>query len=147
MKNDYFSRQITTMAPHRAILRAVECRLMSQVPWEPLVLDVGCGDGHFASIAYDQLVDVGVDVPSKVFVETAIHEDAEIIAISVSMRETVPLLKKVVDLKELKGISGKVKILIGGQAVSERTCEEFGVDAYGKDAREGVEKAEALLSV
>jgi SAM-dependent methyltransferase len=59
---DYFSRQLESMAAHRAILRAVECRLMGAVPLEPPVLDVGCGDGHFASIAYDRPLDVGVDV-------------------------------------------------------------------------------------
>jgi SAM-dependent methyltransferase len=50
------------MAPHRAILRAAECRLMSRVELRPPVLDVGCGDGHFASICYSTPIDVGVDV-------------------------------------------------------------------------------------
>jgi SAM-dependent methyltransferase len=50
------------MAPHRAILRSVECKFMGAVPLEPPVLDVGCGDGHFASIAYDRPIDVGIDV-------------------------------------------------------------------------------------
>lgn len=60
---DYLAEQLKDMAPHRAILRAVECRFMGRVPLEPPVLDVGCGDGHFASIAYDRLpLDVGLDV-------------------------------------------------------------------------------------
>jgi SAM-dependent methyltransferase len=60
------------MAPHRAILRAVECRLMSQVRLTPPVLDIGCGDGHFASIAYDQLpIDVGSDVMARDLPEAA----------------------------------------------------------------------------
>ena len=41
------------MAPHRAVLRAVECRFMARVPLTAPVLDIGCGDGHFASIAYE----------------------------------------------------------------------------------------------
>jgi len=54
------------MAPHRAVLRAVECRLMAQVPLISPVLDIGCGDGHFASIAYEKLpIDVGVDVMAR----------------------------------------------------------------------------------
>lgn len=92
-----------------------------------------------------QVVDIGVNIPPDVFVETAIHEDAQIIAISVSMTETVPFLKDVVDQLQQKKLGGKVKILIGGQAVSEQTCEEYGVDAYGKDARDGIKKAENLL--
>jgi len=44
-----------------------------------------------------------------------------------------------------KRLRSKVKILIGGPAVSEKTCEEYGVDAYGKDARDGINKTENLL--
>jgi SAM-dependent methyltransferase len=62
---------LRTMAPHRAILRAVECKLMAQVPLTPPVLDVGCGDGHFASIAYKRTIDVGVDVLARDLVEAA----------------------------------------------------------------------------
>jgi len=92
-----------------------------------------------------QVVDVGVDIPPDVFVGAAIHEDAQIIAISVSMKETVPFLKGVVNQLQQKKLRGKVKILIGGPAVSEQTCEEYGIDAYGKDARDGIKKAENLL--
>lgn len=60
---DYLWEQLRDMAPHRAILRAVESVLMNRVPLAPPVLDIGCGDGHFASIAYDHLpLDVGIDV-------------------------------------------------------------------------------------
>ena len=92
-----------------------------------------------------QVVDIGVNIPPNVFVGTAVHEDAQIIAISVSMKETVPFLKDVVNQLQQKRLRSKVKILIGGPAVSEQTCEEYGVDAYGKDARDGINKAENLL--
>jgi SAM-dependent methyltransferase len=60
------------MAPHRAILRAVECKFMGRVPLTSPVLDIGCGDGHFASIAYDQLpLDVGIDVFARDLREAA----------------------------------------------------------------------------
>jgi SAM-dependent methyltransferase len=69
---DYLSEQLKDMAPHRAILRAVECKLMGQVPLVPPVLDIGCGDGHFASIAYDELpLDVGIDVMARDLPEAA----------------------------------------------------------------------------
>ncbi len=70
---DYLARQLKDMAPHRAILRAVECQLMTRVPLMPPVLDIGCGDGHFASIAYaDHLpIDVGIDVLARDLPEAA----------------------------------------------------------------------------
>ena len=69
---DYLREQLRDMAPHRAVLRAVECRFMAQVPLTSPVLDIGCGDGHFASIAYDKLpVDIGVDVMVRDLPEAA----------------------------------------------------------------------------
>lgn len=44
---------------------------MGRVPLEPPVLDVGCGDGHFASIAYEQPIDVGIDVLERDLREAA----------------------------------------------------------------------------
>ena len=54
------------MAPHRVILRAVECKFMARVPLVPPVRDIGCGDGHFVSIAYEPLpINVGIDVIAR----------------------------------------------------------------------------------
>jgi ubiquinone/menaquinone biosynthesis C-methylase UbiE len=59
---DHLHEHLVSMAPHRALLRAVECKLMGAVPFERPVLDIGCGDGHFASIAYEDPIDVGIDL-------------------------------------------------------------------------------------
>jgi SAM-dependent methyltransferase len=71
MQQDYFERHLQDMAPHRAILRAVECRFMGRVELAAPVLDIGCGDGHFASIAYTQPLDVGIDVMARDLPEAA----------------------------------------------------------------------------
>jgi SAM-dependent methyltransferase len=60
-QDDYLVRHLREMAPHRALLRAVECKFMGRVPLVHPVLDVGCGDGHFASVAYREPIDVGLD--------------------------------------------------------------------------------------
>jgi SAM-dependent methyltransferase len=60
--SDFLARQLEQMAPHRAILRAVECKWMSRLDLEPPVLDVGCGDGHFAEVCWrGRPIDVGLD--------------------------------------------------------------------------------------
>lgn len=70
---DYLAEQLKDMAPHRAIVRAWECRFMSEVPLEAPVLDIGCGDGHFASIAYRESlpIDIGIDVMARDLPEAA----------------------------------------------------------------------------
>ena len=91
------------------------------------------------------VVDLGVDVSPGVFVESAVRESARIIAISVSLRETVTHLKEVVDLLHQRKLTDQIKTVIGGRAVSEQTASEYGLNAYAKDAAECVEKVKELL--
>jgi glycosyltransferase involved in cell wall biosynthesis/trans-aconitate methyltransferase len=58
-----FEMHLQEVPPHRALLRSVEAELMGGVTLEPPVLDVGCGDGHFAAVAYHQPIDIGIDLP------------------------------------------------------------------------------------
>ncbi len=92
-----------------------------------------------------QVVDLGVDVSPERFVDAAVREKAKIIAISISVGETVLFLKDVVKRLKQRNLCDKVKIVIGGQAVSKQTCKEYGVDAYAKDAQDCVEKVKRLI--
>ena len=58
---DYLWPHIEALPYFRGMLRAVEARLMHEVPLPQWALDVGCGDGHFASVAFEQKIDVGID--------------------------------------------------------------------------------------
>jgi 5-methyltetrahydrofolate--homocysteine methyltransferase len=91
------------------------------------------------------VTDLGVNVEPEKFVDVAIREKAQIIAISVTIDETVPFLKDVVGHLRKKGLIGKIKTIIGGRAVSEQTCKEYGIDAYAKDAWDCVKKVRTLL--
>jgi SAM-dependent methyltransferase len=46
---------------HRVLMRSIEARILSQVRLDRPVLDVGCGDGHFASVLFPEGTDVGLD--------------------------------------------------------------------------------------
>jgi SAM-dependent methyltransferase len=45
----------------RALLRAVESSFYQELALPAPVYDVGCGDGHFASLTFEQKIDVGLD--------------------------------------------------------------------------------------
>jgi len=93
-----------------------------------------------------QVINLGVDISPEEFVKAAIREEARIIAISISMEETIPYLKDLKNILEQKNLQGKMRIVIGGNAVSEHISEELGFDAYASDAQECLKKVEALLS-
>ncbi|KPV62157.1 MAG: Trimethylamine corrinoid protein [Candidatus Bathyarchaeota archaeon BA1] len=92
-----------------------------------------------------QVVDLGVDVAPDVFVDAAVKEGAQIIAISVSVDETVPFLRDVTELLKQKKLSGKVKTVMGGRAISESIREGYGMDAYARDAWDCMKKVRELL--
>lgn len=93
-----------------------------------------------------QVIDLGVDVAPKRFVSAAMQKEAQVIAISVSVDETVSFLKDVMDLLRQNHLEGKVKTVVGGRAVSEKIRKEYEIDAYAVDAWDCVKKVRELLS-
>lgn len=67
---DFLRLHLEALPLHRALLRSVECRLLFRYRYERPILDVGCGDGHFASLLFPEGADVGVD-PSPASVAEA----------------------------------------------------------------------------
>ncbi|MCJ7715570.1 MAG: class I SAM-dependent methyltransferase [Anaerolineales bacterium] len=58
---DYLTPQLQDLPYFRALLRAVEARFYQDLELPQPVLDLGCGDGHFASQAFDEPLDMGMD--------------------------------------------------------------------------------------
>jgi SAM-dependent methyltransferase len=54
-------RHLRELPYFRAMVRAVEDRFYQGLELPGPVLDLGCGDGHFASVAFDHPLDVGLD--------------------------------------------------------------------------------------
>lgn len=53
----------------RALLRAVEARFYAELPLVPPVLDLGCGDGYFAALAFDRALAAGCDPKRRMLAE------------------------------------------------------------------------------
>ena len=58
---DYLWLHLKDLPYFRAMLRAVEAQFYQGCSLPAPTLDVGCGDGHFATIAFDRPLDVGID--------------------------------------------------------------------------------------
>jgi 5-methyltetrahydrofolate--homocysteine methyltransferase len=93
-----------------------------------------------------EVIDLGVDVLPEEFVDVAEKRKANVIAISISDTETVPFLKKIAEILRKRRLRDTVKVVIGGDAVSEKTRADYGFDAYAKDAIDCVKKVQALLA-
>ncbi|MDD3043100.1 MAG: cobalamin-dependent protein [Methanosarcinaceae archaeon] len=93
-----------------------------------------------------EVIDLGKDVQVKKYLETAVAEDADIIACSSLMSSTMPYLKDVVDLRNDMGHQDRFKVMVGGGPVNQTYADQVGADAYAEDAMEAVKVAQKLVS-
>ena len=60
-KPDFLFAHLRDLPYFRALIRSVESNFYQDLPLPAPVLDVGCGDGHFASLTFDRRIDAGLD--------------------------------------------------------------------------------------
>jgi 5-methyltetrahydrofolate--homocysteine methyltransferase len=86
-----------------------------------------------------EVVDLGVDVPAERFIEKIREAKPDILGLSSLLTTSLPEIKKIVEKLKEEGLRDKVKVIVGGAAVTREFADEAGVDAYCLDAVEGVE--------
>ncbi len=94
-----------------------------------------------------KVVDIGIDVEPKKFVEAAKENNANVVGVSALLTTTMTNMKEVVDSVKAEGLSDKVKVMIGGAPVTQAYCDEIGADGYAPDAASGAELAQKLAGV
>ena len=81
-----------------------------------------------------EIDDLGVDVPPEKFIDAAIEENADVVCCSALLTTTMSVMKDIVALANERGVSDKIKIMVGGAPVTQSFCEKIGADAYTPDA-------------
>ena len=69
------------------------------------------------------------------------------IALSTLMSTTMYEMKRVVEILEQKGIHDKVKVIIGGVAVSQSFADEIGADGYSVSHRKSGHLVKSFLDI
>lgn len=93
-----------------------------------------------------EVIDLGVNVPNNVFIDKAVENDVNVIGMSALLTTTMPNIGKIIEILKEKGLNGKFKIIIGGAPINQTFADEVGVDAYGHDAIDAVDKIKDLLN-
>jgi methanogenic corrinoid protein MtbC1 len=86
-----------------------------------------------------EVTDLGVDVEPELFVEEVRKKSPEILAMSALLTTTIKEMDVVIDSLKKAGLRDKVKVLLGGNAVSKEFGHSIGADAVALNAIEGVE--------
>jgi 5-methyltetrahydrofolate--homocysteine methyltransferase len=94
--------------------------------------------------AFD-VVDLGVDVPPKKFVEAVKAHNAEVVGMSCFLTPAFLSAEETVKAIEEAGLRDKVRIMIGGAPVTGEVAERIGCDFFGEDAVAGVNYAREVV--
>lgn len=77
-----------------------------------------------------EVLDLGIDVAPEKIVETAKSENINIIALSGVLTLALDSMKDTINAFKEAGIRDNVKIIVGGNPVSEAACKAIGADEW-----------------
>jgi len=92
-------------------------------------------------VAGFDVTDLGVDVPTEVFIQKVKELKPDILGLSALLTTTMDEQRKIIIRLKEEGLRDKVRVMVGGAPVSPEWAREIGADSVGLDAQDAVEKA------
>jgi 5-methyltetrahydrofolate--homocysteine methyltransferase len=89
--------------------------------------------------------DIGTDVAPEAFLAAVNEYDPDILALSALLSVTAASMKDVLDALTEAGLKDRVKVMVGGGAVTEELAKKIGADGYAPTAPEAVDLAAELV--
>jgi methanogenic corrinoid protein MtbC1 len=114
-----------------------------------IVLGTVAGDIHdigknifkaLSEAAGFSVVDIGIDQPASAFVEAVKANNPQIVGLSGVLTLSIASMKEIIEALSAEGLRDRVKVMIGGNAVSVEACEFVGADFWSKNAAASVKK-------
>jgi len=94
-----------------------------------------------------EVYDVGTDIPTEKIVDVVREYKPDYLGLSALLTTTMVVMGEVIEALKENGLRDKVKVLIGGAAVSDEFAREIGVDAYCVDAFAAVKVLEGYQQI
>jgi 5-methyltetrahydrofolate--homocysteine methyltransferase len=88
--------------------------------------------------------DLGIDVPVERIVEVVREESPDFLGLSALLTTTMLAMGEIIEALKENGLRDKVKVLIGGAAVSDEYAQEIGADAYCVDGFHAIKVLDAF---
>jgi corrinoid protein of di/trimethylamine methyltransferase len=93
------------------------------------------------------VIDLGRDIPPQQFVETAVSENADVIALSTLMTTTMDAMAEVVERLQKTNIRERFKVIVGGGPISPAFADRIHADGYANSAPNAVKLVKQLAGV
>ncbi len=92
------------------------------------------------------VVDLGVDVPTSVFIDKVREIRPDILAISSLLTTTMPKIVDIIEALENADLRNQVKIMIGGATIRQEWASNVGADGFAPDMVSAIKVCQNLLS-
>jgi 5-methyltetrahydrofolate--homocysteine methyltransferase len=89
------------------------------------------------------IVDLGVDVAPEKFLEAAVENRPQLVAMSALLTTTMPSMGRCINV--LKNAEIDAKVMVGGAPVNQEYASKIGADGYSSDAPGAVDLAKNLV--
>ena len=117
---------------------------------------IGCAKGDLHDIGKSlvatqlsingyEVVDLGTDVPTNKFIDTAMAEKADIIAVSSLLTTSQYYMEELINRLSHEGKRDLFKVAVGGGPIGPKYAEKIGADGYSRTAALAVKMADRLL--
>lgn len=93
------------------------------------------------------VIDLGVNVPADRFIEAVKAYKPNILGLSALLTTTVKEQKVVIDSLNEESLRSRVRVMVGGAAVTPEWADAIGADAYAEDAGEAIERGKEFLGL
>ena len=91
--------------------------------------------------------DIGIDIPAEKFVAEVHKYKADILAMSALLSTTAREQGNVISVLEETGLRDKVKVMVGGGAVTKEFAASIGADGYAPSAPLAVDLAKKMMGI
>lgn len=91
-----------------------------------------------AEAAGFEIYDLGIDVQESAFIEKVKEVKPQIVGLSGVLTLSLDSMKRTVEGLKAAGLRDSVKVIIGGNPVTEEACKQIGADTYTTNAAEGI---------
>ena len=88
--------------------------------------------------------DLGTDVSTEKIVEVVREYEPDFLGLSALLTTTMVVMREIIEALKQNGLRDKVKVLIGGAAVSDEYAQEIGADAYCVDGFHAIKVIDAF---
>ena len=120
-----------------------------------VVLGTVAGDVHDIGInlvgmmlegAGFEVVQLGADTSTEDFIQAVKDSGADILGMSALLTTTMTKMKEVIEALREEGLRERVKVMVGGATLNQKSADDFGADGYASDAAQASVLAKKLLN-